>query len=430
MQAGSHSKMSLFDQFTGLWRHANFRKLWAAQSLSAFGGRITRTAMPMIAILTLKAPDALIGLLSASGLIPVALVGIFGGGFVERSQKQRLMVALDLLRAVLLLLIPVVAWLGHLQIWLLFVCAAVAGAATALFQNADVSFLPRVVGREQLVEGNSKLQMTESIAEFAGPGVAGVLIQVLTAPFAILFNVLTYFWSAYWISRVKNVAEIPELKGEKPAAHLATLIEDVRVGWRAVMSAPALRAVFIASSILQISWGFFYALYQLFVLRVLHLSPAAVGLIISCGGVSGLIGAAITQPLVRRAGFGPAMAISFALAQGGNLMLLLAAVGGPLTIPLLVGHQLFGDGFLVAFTILVTSLRQTTVAENEIARANALFQAVGGAFLPIAAVSAGFIAGAIGTQNTVMIGVAIGFAGVLPLFAPRLLALRTIGQPA
>src|SRR5262249_41653662 len=167
--------------------HANFRNLWAAQSLSAFGGRITRTAMPMIAIITLNSPESLIGLLSAAGLIPVALAGLFGGGFVERSNKQRLMVTLDLLRAGLLLLIPIAAWFGTLQIWLLFVCAGVAGAATALFQNADVAFLPRVVGRDQLLEGNSKLQMTESIAEFAGPATGGVLIEFLTAPFALLF---------------------------------------------------------------------------------------------------------------------------------------------------------------------------------------------------------------------------------------------------
>jgi hypothetical protein len=141
-----------------------------------------------------------------------------------------------------------------------------------------------------------------------------------------------------------------------------------------------------------------------------------------------LIGAALTQPLVRRVGYGPAMAISFALAQVGNVMLLLGAVGGPFTIPLLVGHQLFGDGCLVSFSILVTSLRQTAVAESEIARANALFQAVGGAFLPMASVAAGFIAGSFGAQNAVMIGVAVGFVGILPLLSPRLLALRDVTQ--
>ncbi|MFZ1990700.1 MAG: MFS transporter, partial [Alphaproteobacteria bacterium] len=301
--------MSLSERFTGLWRHANFRKLWAAQSLSAFGGRITRTAMPMIAIITLNSPESLIGLLSAAGLVPVAIAGLFGGGFVERSKKRRLMVALDLVRAALLLLIPIAAWLGALHIWLLFVCAGVAGAATALFQNADVAFLPRVVGRDQLLEGNSKLQMTGSVAEFVGPGLGGVLIQFLTAPFAIIFNVATYLWSAYWIGRIEDVVEAPAAEAHTPN-DFSKLIADLGVGWRAVMTSPPLKSAFVTSSILQISWGFFYALYQLFVLRVLHLPPAVVGIIISCGGISGLIGAALTQPLVRRVGFGPAMAIS------------------------------------------------------------------------------------------------------------------------
>ena len=426
---GGHHIVMLAKHFSGLWRHDNFRKLWAAQALSAFGGRITRTAMPMIAIITLNSPESLIGLLSAAGLVPVALAGFFGGGFVERSKKQRLMVALDLVRAGLLLLIPLAAWFGVLHIWLLFVCAAVAGAATALFQNADIAFLPRVVGREQLLEGNSKLQMTESIAEFVGPGTGGVLIGILTAPFAVIFNIATYLWSAYWLSRIKSVADAPETEPHRKAS-LSRLLEDIAVGWRAVMTSPPLRAAFLTASILQISWGFFFALYQLFVLRVLHLSPALVGIIISCGGVSGLIGAAITQPLVNRVGFGPAMAISFGLAQIGNVMLLLGAIGGPFTIPLLMGHQLFGDGFLVAFNILITSLRQTTVAENEIARTNALFQSVGGALLPAAAVTAGVIASEIGTQNAVMIGVIVGFIGVAPLLSPRLLALRSVAEAA
>ena len=414
-------------KLSGLWQHDNFLRLWAAQSLSAIGGRITRTALPMIAIITLASPEATIGLLSAAGLIPVALMGLFGGGFVERARKRDLMVSLDLMRAGLILLIPIAAWVGMLQLWLLFVIAAIAGAATALFQNADVAFLPRLVGREHLVEGNSKLQATESAAEFIGPGLAGLLIQFLTAPFAIVFNVATFLWSAFWLARIKNVVE-ERVGVPSDSRRLTVLMEDLKVGWRAIMSQPALRAAFLSSSIQQISWGFFFALYQLFVLRELHLSPAIVGIIISGGGVSGLIGAFVAGPLIKRAGFGAAVLIAFALAQVGNSLLLLAAVGGPLTIPLLFGHQLFGDGCLVAFMIMVTSLRQTTVAENEIARANGVFQAVSGVVLPMASIGAGFLAGRFGTQMGVMIGVAIGWLGLLPLISPRLLKLRTVEQ--
>jgi hypothetical protein len=196
------------------------------------------------------------------------------------------------------------------------------------------------------------------------------------------------------------------------------------------MNEGPLRATFLAMVIQQISSGFFFALYMLFALRVLGLSATAIGLIISVGGIGGLAGAFVAQRLVRMLGFGPAVLASFAFGQFGLILLLLAALNGPLTSPLLVGHQLLGDGGMLAFMILSRSLLQTVVAEGEISRANGLLQAASGALLPTAGLIAGGLAEVIGIQNAVMAGIAIGIIGIAPLVSPRLLAMRTVAQAA
>ena len=177
-----------------LWRHASFNRLWAAQALSAFGNRVTRTALPIIAVAVLSAGPVEAAILAALSLAPVIFAGLFGGGFVERSNKLRLMVAMDIVRFLAVMTAPVAWYFNVLNFPLLCAIAMVSGLASALFANADVSILPRLVGKDQLVEANSRLQATESIAELTGPGVAGILIDLLTAPFAIIADALTFLW--------------------------------------------------------------------------------------------------------------------------------------------------------------------------------------------------------------------------------------------
>src|SRR5215218_9523736 len=180
----------------GLWRHPDFLRLWAAQAGSAVGSRITRTALPIIAILMLRATPTEVAVLSALGVAPGVLVGLFAGGRVDRAAKRPLLIGADVARALLILTIPAAAWLNVLGMAQLYAIAALVAAATTLFQIADTSYLPVLVGREQVLEGNARLGATESLAETAGPGVAGVLIQLLTAPVAVIVDALSYLWSA------------------------------------------------------------------------------------------------------------------------------------------------------------------------------------------------------------------------------------------
>ncbi|HEU4882372.1 MAG TPA: MFS transporter [Longimicrobium sp.] len=403
----------------GLWRHRDFLRLWGAQIASAFGSRITRTALPIIAILTLRATPTEVAILSALGVAPGVLVGLFAGGRVDRSAKRPLLIGADLVRAGLIFTIPAAAWLGVLSMPQLYVVAAAVGAATSLFQIADNTYLPSLVGPELLLEGNAKLEATEAVAEAAGPGVAGVLIQALTAPVAVIVDGVSYLWSALLLYGIR-AKEAPV-----PAAGVApTVWSDITTGFRAALAHPLVGPAMLAEGVMTFFGGFFLALYMIMALETLHLSPATLGLIIGVGGVGAFAGALMAAPLGRKLGTGPAMALSLAAGASANLLIALAAGAGKLAVPLLVIHQLVGDAFLGAYLIHSLSLRQRVLPQAVLGRANAAFHAVAGLMLPAGALLAGPLASAIGIVPTLWIGACGGLLAVPVLMTAPVLRTR------
>lgn len=412
---------------TALWGHKPFMRLWAAQSLSAFGNRITRTAVPIIAIVTLGVSPGMAALLAAISLMPMVLAGLLGGGLVERARKVRLMLVMDLLRFALVMLIPICFGFGLRSFWLLAAIAFLAGAASYLFQNADISVLPLLVDKRDIVEANAKLKFTESAAELFGPGAAGLLIQVLSAPIAIILDAVTFLWSAFWLNRITRDAPGADAPGgaSGEARHpLATLREDIVVGFQATMSRPPIRALLFASVSFQVAAGFFAGLYMVFALRVLSLSPGVVGVIISMGGVSALGGVFLANWLSRRIGFGPAIVASFAAGMAGSALILPAAIWPSIGAPLLFLQQLSSDGAFMAYIILSTSLMQKTLPKGEIARANGLFQAVAGFSLLVMTLVSGAAADWLGVRIAAMIGGAASVLAIAPLLSPALLGMK------
>jgi len=403
----------------GLWRHPDFLRLWGAQAGSAFGSRITRTALPIIAILTLRATPTEVGILSALGVAPGVLVGLLVGGRVDRAARRPLLVGADLVRALLILTIPLAAWTGLLSMPQLYLVAALVGAATTLFEIAATSFLPTLVGRDLLVQGNARLGATESVAEAAGPGLAGVLVQLLTAPVAVIVDALSYLWSALLLGRIRAV-EVRGAGGEEAA----TVLGDVRAGFRACWANPLVRPLLLADAVTYLFGGFFMALYMVLALETLRLSPAAVGLVISVGGVGAFAGALLAEPLGRARRPGAAMAASLAVGQAAVLLVPLAAHAGPLAIPLLLAQQLVGDAFAGAYHIHALSLRQRALPEAVLGRANATFHVVAGVALPAGALIAGPLAGTIGVAPAAWVGAIGGLLAVPVLLASPVARLR------
>ena len=404
-----------------LWRHADFLRLWSAQAISAFGSRITRTALPIIAVSVLGEPESTVAALAALQLAPGVVLALFVGGFVDRSRKRRILIAADLFRAAVIVSLTVAWALGALSMLHVIAVGALVGAASALFQITDVAYLPSLVGKRHVADGNSKLEATEAIAEITGPASAGALIAALGAPLAVVIDAATYVWSAVMLGRIRTVETATTHVDPALSSSAWQTTHDVRVGMRAVFGHALVRPIVIALMVWSIAGGFFTGLYVLYCLRTLGLAVSTFGVIVAMGGVGSLGGALISRRLATAIGVGPTLIVTAFGSLAAGLFIPLAA--GSHALAFLAAHQLLGDGFSVAFVIQAVTLRQTVLPKHVLGRANAAVHVCTAGVLPIVAILAGMLARATTILTAVWVGTIIGLTA--PLF---LLPLRGVRE--
>jgi predicted MFS family arabinose efflux permease len=393
--------------------------VWSAQTVSDFGARITREGLPMMAVTGLAASPAQLGLLAALASGSGLLVGLSAGDFVDHTARRPILIAMDLARALVLIVLPIAAWLGLLNILEVYAAAALVAAASVLFDIADHAYLPGLVGKPLVTDANAKISATESVAEMGGPALAGVLFQWLTAPIAVAVNAATYIVSAVLLARVRE-PEPPPANARIRRGWVDGVVTGARVAWQE----PLVRILLIMTAVGALFGGFFSALYIAFVLRDLGLTPAMLGLGIATGGLGALVGSALAQPMARRLGVGPAICVSGGLSALGTMILLLAPprpVGG---MAALVVSQFLGDAFGVVALVLASSLRQTILPLSVLGRVGATFRAVSGGAAVAGALTGGALGQAFGLRETLLFaigGLLIGpVAGLLsPLRAVR-----------
>ncbi len=404
----------------GLWRHADFMKLWTGQSISELGSRITRDGLPLAAVLVLRATPSQMGLLAAVGSAPVLLTGMLAGVWVDRLPRRPILIAADLGRAAVLASIPIAALLGLLSIWQLYIALALTGVLTVFFDVAYEAYLPGLVGRESIVEGNTKLAFSSAAAEVAGPGLAGFLIQAVTAPIAILLDALSFLLSVLSLAVIRKPEPPPSPAGpRKPIGH------EVGEGIRAIWGNRVLRAFILSGGTRSFFGNFYAALYGLYAIRELGMGPAALGLTIAMGGVGDLIGALVAGPLVRRYGLGPTLIGTFAL--GSSAAFLIPLAGGPVLVAvlLLMVAQLVGDMLRTVYTINEVSVRQTITPDRLLGRTNAGIQLSVAGVGPVGALAGGVLGEMIGVRATLAVAAMGGLAaGLWLLFSP----VRNLGE--
>ncbi len=381
----------------------NFALLWIGQTISEFGSRITREGIPLAANLVLGATPNEMGLLAAAGTLPVLLIGLLAGVWVDRLHRRPILIVADISRAVLLGTIPLAAMLGVLHIEQLYLVAVLVGALSVFFEVANQSFLPTLVQREHIIEGNSKLSASESLAEIGGPALAGVLVQAITAPIAILFDALSFLASALCAGFIHVYEPAPT-----PIQEQQSLWREIREGLRLVLGNPVLRATTAALSTRAFFGGAFATLYGLYLIRQLGITPAIYGLLVTMGGLGALIGAVLASRLVRRFGLGPTLLGAMLLS--GSISLTTPLAGGPkvLVVALLMTGQLVGDFGMEVYLINALSLRQSMIPDRFLGRANASANFLTGGMVTIGALLAGLLAGMIGMRLTLLIAVIAG----------------------
>ena len=389
---------------SSLWQHPDFLRLWVGQTISKLGSVVTRTAVPLVAILVLGAGPWELAVLVIVQSLGILIVGLIAGAWVDRLRRRPLLIWDDLIRAAVLLSIPVAYAFGTLRIEQLYLVVFLASCLGALFDAAYPAYVPTLIGRDRLVEGNSKLATSSSIAEIGGPSFAGGLVQLVSAPFAILVDAISFIVSA--VSLVLIRAPEPS----HPTREARTrIVHEIAEGLRSVRHHPIVFPLAARSIPGHVFGAFYGVLYSIYLLRELHLDPFLLGIVISAGGVGSLVGSLFASRVVNALGIGPTL-VGMAIASS-ILGVLTPLAQGPVAVAtlMLLLPQLIGDGLQTIEGVAELSLIQGVTPDGILGRVNATLDVVShGIAYPLGALVAAYVAEQIGARG----GIAIGWAGM------------------
>ena len=407
-----------------LWRHREFLKLWAGQTISVFGDQITLLALPLAAVLALDASAAEMGLLTAAGWTPHLVLSIVAGVWVDRRHRRKsVLVAADVARAVALATVPLAWALDVLTIEHLYAVAFVVGAVTVFFDVAYAVLFPLIVPRAAIVDAQSKLSVTRSGSYIGGPAIAGFLVQVLTAPVALVADAISFLASAFILRRIDVDEPVPaEPKRE-------SIRETLAGGFRFVAQHPVLRATVACTTTLNFFTFVFFALFVLYMTRALGLSAGLVGVVLSAGAVGALAGALVAARIGRRIGIGPAIALGAVLFPAPLALFPAASGPEPLVVALLIAGEFLSSAGVMLFDINNNSLTLLLTPTELRARTMGLNRTVVYGVRPVGALAGGFLGAAIGLRPTLWLAVAGAVLSVGWLLASPVRSLREVAEP-
>lgn len=409
----------------GLWHHLDFRRLWIGETVSQFGTFISQLALPLVAILVVHATTFEVGLLATFEMLAFLVVGLPAGAWVDRMRYRWVLIVNDLVRAAALGSIPLAQLLGVLTIGQLYVVALVTGVSTVFFDVAYQSYLPQLVDRDALVEGNSKLQASESVSQIAGPAIGGLLIQWLSAPYAVLVDALSFLWSASWVAAIRTRAPKP---ARKPDRHLG---REILEGLRFVIGNRLLRPIAMCTGSANLFSNIAFPVYYILLARQLHLSAGVIGLFTSVAAVGGLIGSLVAARVATRLGQGPTIWISALLCAPPAFVT--PFVHRNWTLVLLALAQLFMWAATVVYNITQVSFRQGLCPPELLGRMNATMRFLVWGTIPLGAFLGGVLGSTIGVRETLLVAAIGGCVAFLPVFLSPLRRMRELPryeQPA
>jgi MFS family permease len=392
--------------FRGLWRNPEFVKLWTSLTITSFGAQITNLALPLTAAVLLQATPWQMGVLVALETLPFALVSLHAGVLIDRVRKLPIVIAADVGRGVALLAIPVAAYFGWLSIEILFAVGFLCGVQNVVGGAAYQVLLAKMAGRSRLVEANAKVALGETSAALVGPGLAGGLIQLVTAPFAIALDALAFFASALMLRRIRIAHDVPE-PGPRPS-----VTSEIHEGLKLVWNNRTLQALAWLAGLWQILHHMQIAVLILFATRELGLSAGAIGLAYAFGGLGCVLASAFAQRLSARFGVGPIIVHGLALTALGWQAF--GLISGPVWLATLVlgSAMLMFDFGAVLYGINYLALRQAITPDRLMGRMTATMRFLTVAAAPLGSLAGGALATAIGLRGTLL---TIGVLGLVLL---------------
>ncbi len=410
-------------------RDTGFLRLWAAETISHFGSSITGIALPFVAITLLGAGPLEVAVLNLADFLPFLLIGLLAGALVDRLPRRAVLIGGDLGRAALILTIPIAYLAGLLTLTQLIVVGFSVGVLTVFFDVAYQAYLPSLIGRKDLVEGNSKLEFSRSAAGLLGPGLGGLLVEVLRAPVAMLVDAASFLVSALFLATIKDRATATDStlretaqKGEgqpqKPVH--GAMRREIAEGLRFVFGHPVLRTIGAATATSNLFSSIGGAAFMLFAINDLTMSPALIGAAFSLGSVGGLVASLVAGPLGRRFGVGRVIVVTVALGGPFEFAVGLGSAGADVINLLLIaaaGFAMGGSGTI--YNINQVSLRQAITPEAMSGRMNATMRWFVWGTMPIGSIIGGIIGETLGVRAAILIGGAGASLAFIPLlFGP------------
>jgi MFS family permease len=401
-----------------LLHHADFLKIWSAATISLFGSQVSMIAIPAIAILTLGVSTFEASLLFFFEMLPFILFTLPAGVWVDRLRRRPILIAGDVGRALALATIPIAYAAGALTVWQLYAVGFTTGILTVFFDVADQSYLPSLVDADQLVDGNSKLQISMSAAQITGQGIGGAIIGLVTAPFAVLVDALSFVGSAALIFAIRKPENPPERRTEAGAVARPGMRREIAEGLRYVLGNRYLRSIAACTGSSNFFSSMVFAVFFVYAYRVLGLSPLTLGIVFGIGNIGFLIGSFAAGRIPRWLGVGRTIVLSSLLGGLATVPIALAPAS-ELAIPFLVVSQLAAGFGQVVYNVNQVSLRQAITPERIQGRMNATMRFIVWGTMPVGTIAGGLLGTFSGLHETIWIG-AIGglFAFLPPLLSP------------
>jgi MFS family permease len=403
-----------------LWCHDDFLRLWAAQTVSQFGSQISLLALPLVAIVALNSSTFEVAALGAIEFLPFLLFALPAGVWVDRLPRRPILVIADFGRAFALLSIPISAVFDVLTIWQLFAVGFATGTLTVFFDVAYQSYLPSLVARDQLVDGNAKLEVSRSAAQVGGPGIAGVLVDAITAPYAILADAVSFLWSSLLVFRIRR----PEPKPERDSG--SSMRAELVEGLRYIVRDPRWRAISIYVATSNFFWSVAFSIFLVYAVRGLNLSPLTIGIVLALGNLGWLGGALVVGRVSRRFGPGPTTILA-AMISGPSLLLIpLAPHSFP--IPFLIVSGLIAGVSVVLYNVSAISLMQALTPHRLLGRMNASRRFIVWGTIPLGSFAGGALGTEIGLRPTLWVGAIGACFCFLPMVFSPLWAIRELPE--
>ena len=402
------------------------------------GRRSPLLAVPLAAALVLGATPAEMGFLAALESLPFVLVSLPAGAWVDRLRRRPVLIAGDLVRAGALLAVPVAGLTGHLSMPVLYAVALVTGTATVFFDIAYMAYLPSLVDRDQLVDGNSKLELSRSAAQFAGPGVGGLLVGWLTAPVAILVDAASFLFSALMLLLIREPESVPQagsvapgspapLPHGSPGTARRGIVGEIREGVGIVVGNPVLRAIAASISLSNLFASAMFATAILFLTRIQGLGAVEIGVAFGLANLGAIAGALSASRVARRFGIGRTLIVTTLV---GSLAILPVPLADPEhAIPALVLGLGVGSALMTAFNVVQLSLRQSITPDHLQGRMNATMRFFIWGVMPIGSLLGGVLATAIGIREGIFVCALLTLTGVPPLLLRPVRTIRDAPPP-